>query len=390
MKKTSRSKRISSSAKRVRPLRGVKRIVVKVGSGVIAARGKLRPKAVGALAADVTAIREAGNDVVMVVSGAVAAGFAALELDTPPTGVVERQAAASIGQYRLMGTLARAFHKHGANVAQLLMMSEDIDNRRRFISARHTMYRLLAHGIVPIINENDPLADDEAKIGDNDHLAALVTSVISADLLVILSSVAGVYRNGSGEVIPQVDIGSSIDEHITSAMSEAGVGGMRAKVSAARLASQWGVPTIIASGGQPGLLPRIIAGEPHGTMFVPGPEKLSSRKRWIAVRTKSRGCVHVDDGARKAVVERGASLLPAGITAVEGRFQMGDRIDVRDGAGTLFAVGLSSYSSEEVRRMQGKRRTEFKNILGYEYVDEIIDRDDLVLVSEREAKGLAS
>ncbi len=366
--------------------KGHKRIVVKVGSGVIATRGRLRPKTVGELAKDVCAVRAAGDDVVMVVSGAVAAGFAALDLPAPPTSVVERQAAASVGQYRLMGTLSRAFRKHDTDVAQLLMMEEDIDNRRRFISARHTMNHLLAHGILPIINENDPLADDAAKIGDNDHLAALITSVISAELLIILSSVAGVYRSGHGEVIPRIEIGSSVDEHITSSMSEAGVGGMRAKVAAARLASQWGVPTIIADGRQPGLLPRIAGGESHGTMFVPRVEKLSARKRWIAVRTKSRGSVRVDAGAKKALVERKASLLPAGVIAVEGRFHMGDRIDVCDEAGVRFAVGLSSYSSNEVRRMQGKKRTDFKAVLGYEYVDEIIDRDDMVFISEREAK----
>jgi glutamate 5-kinase len=365
-----------------RDLGQVRRLVVKVGSGVIARGGKLRPKAIADLAYEVAVLRHQGYEVVMVVSGAVAAGYEPLGFDAPPKAVVERQAASSVGQHRLMATIAKLFMPHRIHVAQLLMCGDDIDDRRRFISARHTMQMLIAHGVVPIINENDALSDDEAKVGDNDHLAALVTNVISADLLVILSGVEGVYRNGSGEVIPQVDVGSSIDEHITSAISESGVGGMAAKVSAARLASHWGVSTIIAAGRLPRVLQRVLAGEPIGTIFMPRSHHLNQRKRWIAFRSRSHGVIRVDEGAKTAIIRRGASLLPSGIVQVEGDFPMGARVELQGEDRVPFAVGLVSYAADEVRRLRGKKKTEIKTTLGYEYLKEIIDRDDLVLLDE--------
>ncbi|MCP4251183.1 MAG: glutamate 5-kinase [bacterium] len=374
----------SLTSQRKNRLADVKRVVIKVGSGVIASSGRLHPRIIGRIASDVVKLREQGYEVLMVVSGAVAAGYPALNLSEPPAGVVERQASAAIGQYLLMGTWARAFGRQGIDVAQLLMMDQDIEDRRRFISARHTLHCLIETGVIPIINENDPLADDELKIGDNDHLAALVTSVATADLLIILSTVPGLRENGAGPVIPEVAVGSRVEHHITSSVSESGVGGMHAKVAAAKLASRWGVPTVIAPGapvaGRSPIL-EVMRGRPVGTIFWPASGKLSSRKRWIAVRAKSRGVVYVDRGARQAIVNRKASLLPAGVTDVKGRFQMGARVDVGDDTGQTFAVGLVSYSSEEIRRMRGKRQADFKRVLGYEYVPEIIDRGDLVVLT---------
>jgi len=362
-------------------LASARRIVVKIGSGVIATRGRLRPRVIADLAHDVTVLHHQGYEVILVVSGAVAAGFGALSMAKPPKAVVERQAAACVGQHRLMAMLAAAFKKHRIDVAQLLLMAEDIEHRRRFISARHTLQMLLNHRIVPILNENDPLADDEAKVGDNDHLAALVTNLVSADLLVILSSVAGVYRNGSSEVIPCVPAGSSIDEHITQAVTETGVGGMFAKVSAAHLAGRGGLPTVIADGTKAGVLQRIVRGDEIGTIFLPQSHRLNSRKRWIALRSRSSGVVRVDSGAHRAITDRGASLLPSGILAVDGRFHMGARVDVTDDSGATFAVGLVSYASGEIERMKGKRRADFEPVLGYKYVDEIIHRDDMVVLT---------
>jgi glutamate 5-kinase len=364
-----------------RALDRVRRVVVKVGSGVIAGRGRLRPKIVAMLAHDVSFLQRQGYQIVMVVSGAVAAGFRALHLASTPTAVVERQAAASVGQHRLMASFAREFGRHRISVAQLLMSAEDIENRRRFLSARHTLQMLLDRQVVPIINENDALSDDEQKVGDNDHLAALITSVASADLLVILSRVPGVYRNGSTDIIENVEIGTDIEQHITAAISESGVGGMVAKVSAARLASRFGVPTIIAEGARPGVLRDIAAGEPVGTLFLPEGRKLSSRKRWIAVRTRSRGAVRVDGGAQAALTQRGASLLPMGIVSVDGDFPIGSRVDVQDASGATFAVGIVSYPSDDIRRVCGRKVSEMRALLGYVYVDEIIHRDDLVLLS---------
>ncbi len=367
-------------------LNGIECIVVKVGSGVISGKGKLRPKAIADLAHDITVLVHRGFRVVLVASGAIAAGHAALGLTRPPTNVIRRQASACVGQYRLMTTLAKAFNKHRIQVAQLLMMEDDIENRRRFLSARHALQFLLDKGVVPVINENDPLADEQATLGDNDHLAAMVTNVVSAQLLIILSTVPGVLDQDTDEVIREVRVGSAIERHVTGSVSVTGVGGMGAKIRAAQIASRGGVPTIIADGGVPGLLQRIVGGEAHGTLFVPQANKLSARKRWIVFRTKSRGTIRVDDGAKKALLERGASLLPSGVTGVDGRFAMGARVDVNDASNATVAQGLVSYSSEEIERMRGRKRSEFKKVLGYEYVDEIIHRGDMVVWCDGEVR----
>ncbi|HRX86205.1 MAG TPA: glutamate 5-kinase [Phycisphaerae bacterium] len=364
-----------------RPLAGVRRVVVKVGSAVIAAGGHLQPERLAALAQDVHALRAAGYEVVMVVSGAVAAGYRALGCAKPPAEVVERQAAASIGQHRLMAMLDDAFSVHGIAVAQLLMSADDFENRRRFLSAKHTFHMLLGRGAVPVVNENDALSDDEIKVGDNDHLAALVTSVVSADLLIILSRVAGLYANGNGQVISDVHFGADLAEHIQSTLTESGVGGMTAKVSAARLASRWNTPTIIADGTVPGMLPRVVAGEPVGTLFHPHGNPLNARKRWIAVRSRSRGAIRVDAGAQAAILEREASLLPSGVRAVDGDFAIGSRVEIQTEHGETFAVGLVSYPSADIRRIAGRRAADIAAALGYVYTDEIIHRDDLVVLS---------
>ncbi len=368
----------------------LRRVVVKVGSGIIAPAGRLDPAVIERIAQDVTTLRDKGLEVVLVVSGAVAAGYLGMGSDRPPVSVVERQAAAAVGQYQLMTMFASVFEERATVVAQLLMMQDDIEDRRRFLSARHTLQELLSRGILPIVNENDPLADDEAKIGDNDHLAALVTSLITADLLVILSTVAGVLRfrdeleaKEGAEVISTIEVGSEIDDHITDDQSETGVGGMKAKVRAARLASDWGVPTVIASGKEPGLLSRVVSGEDVGSLFVPADKRLTERKRWIAIRTRSVGSISVDDGAKRALVERGASLLPAGIVEVEGEFGIGERVDLLDGSGQAFAVGLVSYPASEIQRMKGRQSEEFLEVLGYKYVEEIVHREDLVLLDSK-------
>ncbi len=356
------------------------RIVVKVGSAVIAERGKLRPAAIARLVADIAAVRRAGTEVVVVSSGAVAAGAASVKLKPPAKTVLQRQTAASVGQPRLMAFYAAAFRKHRTDVAQLLLTADDIDHRRRFLSARHTLLTLLESGIVPIINENDALSTDENQVGDNDHLAALVANLVSAQLLVILSRVEGLLADGGkGPLIAQIELDSAIDRHVSNDLSATGVGGMVAKVSAARLAGRGGVTTIIAAGARAGLLPRIIAGDPIGTRFVPAVSRLTARKRWIAQQTRAAGRIHVDAGARRALVERNASLLPSGVVSVDGDFPMGARVEIIDDHGHAFAVGLASYAADEIRRLKGRKQAEIKQVLGYEYVREIIHRDDLVI-----------
>lgn len=362
-------------------LRGARRLVVKVGSAVLARQGQLQPRVVHNLARDVAAARSDGREVVLVASGAVAAGYAELGLGRVPAAVLERQAAAALGQPKLVALFDRALARHGLHAAQVLMSAEDIENRQRFLSARHTLQYLLDHHVVPVINENDALSEHEATVGDNDHLAAMVASVVSAGLLVILSNVDGVYAdNDPKKLISEVAVGSRLDAHIRRDLSETGVGGMAAKVSAAHLASHWGVPTVIARGGRRDLLQRVLAGEPIGTLFVPRAATVRSRKRWIAVRSRSRGRIVVDDGARRALVERNASLLPAGVVDAVGDFAMGARVDIADQRGHVFAVGLSSYACEEIRRIRGRKRAAIREILGYEYVREIVHRDDLIVL----------
>lgn len=363
-----------------RQLPKLARIVVKVGSAVIAGDGNVRPEIFAALANDVADVRAQGIDVVLVVSGAVALGYRGCGFATVPSDVVQRQAAASVGQPKLMAALDHHLGQHGIATAQLLMSADDIENRRRFLSARHTLQALLAAGVVPVINENDALSDDETKVGDNDHLAALTTSVASADLLVLLSRVAGLYRNGDGEIIREISIDAPLANHINDSLSDTGVGGMKAKVSAAQIAARWGVPTIIADGTTSGTLQRLLNNEPVGTYFAPNTRKLDARKQWIAVRSRSRGSVWVDVGAQTAVAQRGASLLAKGITQVHGDFTIGARIEVCDAEGQPFALGLASYSADEMRRVAGHKAHEIQDILGYVYVDEMVHRDDMVLL----------
>lgn len=376
-----RASRSGGQGSRARSAPAAKRIVVKVGSAVIAENGAMNARRISRLATDIATVHGEGYRVVLVVSGAVAAGYADLGFKQPPAAVLDRQAAASVGQPRLIDMFSDAFARHGRLVAQLLMSAHDIDDRQRYMSARNTLLTLLERDIVPIINENDALSEHEAMIGDNDHLAALVAHVVSASRLVLLSRVDGLHDGGpGGPLIARVEVGSKLDQHITTELSATGVGGMAAKVSAARLASDYGISTVIANGTRPGKLLRVLEGEADCTLFVPRESRLTARKRWIAVRRKSRGAIYIDDGAKRAVLERGASLLPGGVTQVEGRFAMGARVDIIDAQGATIAVGLVSYDADDIRRIAGRKAREIPKLLGYEYVDEIVHRDNLVIL----------
>lgn len=358
----------------------VETVVVKVGSAVLAGAGDLDPEAIDRLAEGVQGLRDRGLRVVLVVSGAVAAGYTALGLRRPPSDVVARQAAASIGQPLLMNALVQAFGRRGYPAAQLLMSAGDIEDRRRFLSARHTLFHLLDEGVVPVINENDALSDDEQRVGDNDHLAALVTSVVGAGLLCLLSQTDGVRRDGgAGDRVDVTDDAAHLLEHVNDELSSTGVGGMRAKLSAARIAARSGVATVIADGRQPGVLAGILDGEDRGTLVLPRAWDGNARRRWIAVRSRSRGTLVVDAGAEEALLERKASLLASGIVSVEGAFTIGARVELRGPEGRWIGVGLVSYGADEIRRLKGRTAEEIEDVLGYRYVGEVIRREDLVL-----------
>lgn len=378
-----------------------KRIVVKIGSAVIAPSGALDVATVHQIARDVCDVLagDSSRQVVMVSSGAVASGFRSLGLSKPPKEVVGKQAAAAIGQPRLMRAYAEAFSSinvqgRGATreVGQVLLTAEDIDHRGRFLNARNTLVAMLDAGVVPIINENDSVSFDEIKLGDNDHLAAMVSGLVGADLLIILSSVAGVWeksalgavRNGARAIVPELRSLAEAMRHVDSSKTSTGVGGMATKVKAACTAAALGTTAVIADGRVAGILLRVVSGEAIGTLFPSASDAkaIAQRKKWIGLSARPKGELVVDDGARKAILTRGASLLPGGILEVRGEFNIGELVDVRDQLGQTIARGLSSYSAGELRTIRGLKSAQIEATLGYCYRDEAVHRSEMALVDQ--------
>ncbi len=357
-----------------------KLIVIKIGSGVLAGVDGLNQPALRRLGRQISAIRESGRQVVVVSSGAIASGLQPLGLTRMPKTIVDKQAAAAVGQQVLMNAWANVFRKSQIAVGQVLLTSDDLDHRSRYLNARHTLVSLLQRGVIPIINENDSVSFEEIKMGDNDHLSALVTTLISANLLVMLTNVDGLRRGGAnGDLIEIVQAADHVDEHVSGSKSATGVGGMATKLQAARLVGRSGIPAIIANGSRTNVLKDILSGKNVGTYFEPKASRLDVRRRWIATATRPRGKILVDDGAQAAIASRQASLLPSGITQVEGHFSAGAVVRICDRKGVPFARGLVSYTSDETRRVMGHNSKEIPEILGYRYLDEIIHRNDLVL-----------
>lgn len=370
-----------------RALPKVKRLVVKVGSGLISAPGRgLLPDRIGALADELAALTKDGREVVVVSSGAIASGMARLGLTRRPRSIPEKQAAAAVGQSALMWHYEQAFARHGIRVAQVLVTQEDISARPRYLNARNTLQVLLRFRVVPVVNENDTVAVEEIKVGDNDNLAALVAHLVDADLLVILTDVDGLYT-GDPRVDPEarrletVDaVTEEIERLVWDADGQVSVGGMSTKLEAARKATSSGIPMVIASGRVPGTLRRVLRGEPLGTYFVPRGDRLAGRKRWIAFAVPPQGRLTVDAGARSALVERGKSLLPSGVVEVEGEFHAGEVVSLSVAEGKEFARGLTNYDAAELRKIQGAKTKDLEGRLGYKRFDEVIHRDNLVLL----------
>lgn len=355
-----------------------RRIVVKVGSAVLADASGLSADAVRRLATQIAAVRAGGVDVVLVSSGAIASGFRALGLARPPKLIRQKQAAAAIGQQRLMAAYSDAFGTHRITVGQVLLTADDFDNRLRFLNARHTLETLLEHGVVPIINENDSVSFAEIKLGDNDRLAALAAAMLRAELLIMLSTAPGLWASGTRTVIPVIESVSDARKHVRPEKSGVGTGGMVTKLDAAEMVTRLGMPCVVAPGGEPDVLQRLLSGEPVGTRFIAKPSLVSSRRRWIGFSARSKGAVRIDAGAARAILERGASLLPSGITSVEGNFGAGCVIEIRSEQETI-ARGLSAYSAEEIARIRGRKASEIAAVLGYSHCDEVVHRDDLLL-----------
>ncbi len=353
-----------------------RRIVVKIGSRLLAESPAGRP---AAIADQIALLRCRDVEVIIVSSGAIALGVRRLRLPGRPHDLPSLQAAAAVGQSRLMQHWEHAFAVHDLAIGQVLLTHDDLGDRRRFLSARLTLRALLDHGVVPIINENDTVATDEIKFGDNDQLAALVVNLIGADALIILTDVEGV-RDASGARMPIVhDIDREAVPVAGGSTSGVGSGGMASKVSSARIVTRTGVPAIVAPGREPDVLPRVLAGVDLGTLFVPGPDVLSARKHWIAYGAKPAGRLVIDDGAARALRDHGRSLLPAGVTAVEGEFELGDTVSII-ADGTELGRGLVAYPAADLRKISGLQSAAIEARLGYKSIDEAIHRDDLVIL----------
>ena len=363
-----------------------RRIIVKVGTGVLS-KGDLRlhRPTIENLARELSELRAGGREMVLVSSGAILAGMAALGFDRRPQQIPLKQAAAAVGQSHLMRAYEEAFQAHQQRVAQILLTREDLRHRARYLNARNTLFALLRLHVIPIINENDTVAVDEIKFGDNDTLSALVAHVAEADLLVILTDTDGVYTadprtHPDAALIPMVGTDVRGAFCAEEGKSPTGSGGMSSKLAAARQAAQAGVPTVVANGFVQGILARILAGEEVGTLFLPRALPMRSRKRWLAFASAPRGGVVVDGGAREALLKGGKSLLASGVRGTRETFRAGDPVSILGPDRVEFARGLTNYGRDEVERIKGLRTNEIAAVLGTKPFDEVVHRDNLVIL----------
>lgn len=357
-----------------------KRIVVKVGTNALCdEQGRLDESIISQLAKQIVSAQKRGVFVTLVASGAIGAGITELDLAERPRVMSRLQATAAVGQGRLMRAFHDAFEPLHCKIAEILLLRDDFEHRRRYLNIRNTINALEAMGhVTPIINENDAVGGREITIGDNDVVAALLTHMLRADLLVLLSNVEGVIKDGKVvEVIEQLDADTlSLAAHRRSAL---GTGGMGSKMSAAGMVASAGEPAIIASARMPGVLDKIMNGATVGTLFLPAKRRMSSRDRWIAHAAKSAGKIVVDDGAARAIIKQGRSLLPSGVLAVFGEFKKGDTVTIIDTQGSQVARGLSNYSSGDVDRIKRLKTSQIFKTLGSKPADEIIHRNNLII-----------
>jgi len=359
----------------------LQRLVIKIGSAVLAPHGQLDFAHLAALAAQMAAIRRGGTSITLVSSGAVASGFRELGLLTPPKTIVAKQSAAAIGQPKLMAAWAAAFAPHGLHTAQALFTGDDLGHRTRSLGARRVLDHLHSAGIIPIINENDTTSYEEIKLGDNDRLSALVADLCDAQLLLILSTARGLYEDGDPKrIIAHVPAdGNTASKHVQPEKSAVGTGGMATKLSAAAVAARWGIPTIVAGGNDAHTITRVLAGELLGTFFAPAATSARARKRWIGDAAKVAGTIVVDAGAAKAITSRNASLLPSGIISVAGTFSRDAVVNIAVADGTQLGRGVVAYDSAQLDLVKGKKSADIPRILGFHLCDEAIHRSDLVL-----------
>ena len=366
---------------------GTRRWVIKIGSALLTASGQgLDRQALGGWVDQMADWMEAGNEVILVSSGAVAEGMCRMGWNTRPDTLHELQAAAAIGQMGLVQAWESCFQRRGRHTAQVLVTHDDLSNRQRYLNARTTLLTLIELGVIPVVNENDAVANDELRFGDNDTLAALVANLVEADLLVLLTDQEGLFEadpriNRDAKLIGQAMVDDPrLDTMAGKSAGGLGRGGMSTKLRAARLAARSGTATIIASGMEQQPLTKIATGAEIGTLLIPSQEPDAARKRWLAGQLQAKGRLVLDAGAVKVLRESGRSLLAVGVKRVEGSFQRGEVVSCVDEGQREIARGLINFSSDEARKIQGQPSHRFEEILGYIDEDELIHRDNLVLV----------
>ncbi len=379
------AKQSSSTSPRTK-LAKARRVVVKVGSGVLTgADQRLNQERIRSLVGGLAWLKRRGTEVVLVTSGAVATGAPVMGLAGRAKTIPQKQACAAIGQVLLMAHYEQMLSEHGYHSAQILLTQEDVRSRERYLNARNTFETLLASELIPIVNENDTVAVSEIKFGDNDNLCAEVAALIRAHLLLVLSTVDGLYESfgSGGKPIPLVEkIGQAHFDLAQDQLKATSIstGGMKSKLMAMRKATQYGIPGVLAGGLKEEIIQRVILGEEEGTLFLPSEDRLSAREYWILHTLSPKGAILVDAGAVEAIRARGRSLLPIGVRAVEGTFRSGQPVRIVGPEGEEIARGISYYSSSEVSSILGCRTDEIESRLGYRYYDEVVHRDNLVLV----------
>jgi glutamate 5-kinase len=362
-----------------------RRIVVKVGSNVLTRDQGLNLPVMYSLSGQISELMAAGREVILVSSGAMASGVKKIGLDRRPDGIPERQAVSAVGQAGLIREYEKAFQVYGRKVAQILLTSEDLDDRQRYLNVRNTLNTLIDWRIVPVINENDTVMVEEIKVGDNDNLAAMITLLMDADLLILLTDIDGLYNRDprvheDAQLIPELDtLDGAVEKMASDIPGPLGRGGMSSKIKAARKVTSAGVPMVIANGSCPGILKTLIQGNVAGTYFVPRKARLASRKSWIAYTLKPKGAISIDPGAAEAIVDHGKSLLPSGIVGVEGDFQRGAPVTLQTPAGQKLGTGLVNYSAADIRKIMGLKTSAVEQRLGEKPYDEVIHRDNLAI-----------
>ncbi len=366
-----------------------KRIVVKIGSGVLTEDNGLNLKALRTISRQICQLADRGLEIILVSSGAMASGIKKIGLSKRPDEIPKRQAVAAVGQAGLIMEYEKAFARYNKKVAQILLTSDDLVNRKRYLNARNTLCTLLSWKVIPIINENDTVAVEEIKFGDNDNLSAMITLLMDADILINLTDIDGLYtkdprKNQDAELISVVTtIKKDIEKYASDIPGALGTGGMLSKIIAAKKVTAAGIPMLIARGEKPDILIKLFSGKEHGTFFIPKKEKLANRKCWIAFTLKPKGIIGIDDGAAAAILKRGKSLLPSGIVRVEGEFSVGAAVEFRrENNDEILGTGLVNYSASDIRKIMGLKSGKIKKYLGHKPYDEVIHRDNLAITCE--------